>query len=69
MSVMEFVLFSAMLRASSALSVFSSIARQLLLCEQSKKSLKLTKKKHNDTIYSKREVYHYKREVDCERTV
>ena len=65
MSLMEFVLFSVMLMASSALPVFSSIARPLLLCKRSKKSLKLTKKKIMVLFIQ----YHAKREVYCERTV
>ena len=65
MSLMEFVLFSVMLMASSALPVFSSIARPLLLCKRSKKSLKLTKKKIMVLFIQ----YHDKREVYCERTV
>ena len=63
MSVMQFVLFSAMLKTSSACYVFNNFAWLLLVYKQSNIAWSWqTEKKDNGFIY-------YRREVFDERTV
>ena len=66
MHVMEFVLFSATLKTSSALYVSNNFAWLLLLYKQSSIALsRLIEKKIMASFIQ----FHYKREVYCERTL
>ena len=70
MPVMEFALFSVMLRASSTLLIFGNFARLLLLCKQSRIVYYHSMKPMNGKkIVGLSIHFHHKREVYYERTV
>ena len=66
MSVMEFVLFSAMLKTSSALSVSNNFAWLLLFYKQSSIAWSQRIEKKIVALFIQ---FHYKREVYYERTL
>ena len=66
MSVMKFVLFSAMLKTSSACSVFNNFFLTASSIQTKQHSMKPTHRKKKMALFIQ---YHYRREVYYESTV